>query len=71
MNKSAAEEIHAFLVEQAKGFQRTLQIVKSNSSPDEFELYTVKVTQIIALMFDYMDFLYNEYPDLKPPSFDD
>ena len=65
MNKIAAEEIHSFLVLKSHEFQKTLAFVKSNSSEHEYELYTMKVSQIIALMFDYMDVLYSEYPDLK------
>jgi hypothetical protein len=70
VDRKVAEEINSLMIEETKKFQQSIVLVKKSSDEEEYQLYADPVAHIIAIMFDVLDGIYKQYPDLKPDTFD-
>lgn len=71
MKRNTAEYLNSLILEFSSRLSDSVGVVKEKCSKDEVEAYLKPVSQILALSFDVLDFIHEQYPDLRPESMED
>jgi hypothetical protein len=71
MKRETAEYINALILDYSSKLSDSVGVVKEKCTKDEVNAYLKPVSQILALGFDVLDIIHNQFPDLKPDSFKD
>lgn len=71
MNRATAEYINNMMLDFSDQIADSCGVVKERCTAKEVEAYMRPVAHISALMFDVLDTIYVQYPDLKPDGFAD
>ena len=71
VKRDTAEYLNSLILEFSSRLSDSVGVVKEKCSKDEAETYLKPVSQMLALGFDVLDFIHEQYPDLKPASMDD
>jgi hypothetical protein len=69
MRKETAIQINDLMLEFSQRLAGTCAAVKEECNVDEADAYVKPAAHISALVFDVLDVIYLQYPDLKPPEF--
>lgn len=70
MKKETAIQINELMLEFSKNLAGTCALIKEECANDEVEAYMKPAAHISALIFDMLDIIYLQHPDLKLPKFD-
>jgi hypothetical protein len=70
MKKETATLINDIMLEFSRNLANTCAIVKSECDTEEINAYMKPAAHISALVFDVLDMVYLQHPELKPPEFD-
>lgn len=70
MKKDTAKFINDVMLEFSKDLARTCAEVKNECPAEETKAYLMPAAHISALVFDILDMVYAQHPDLKPPEYD-
>ncbi len=70
MNRNSAIHINSILLKHSSDLKDIIAIAKKNSSKEEFDVFLQSTSHLIAINFDILDKIYDEYPDLKPSELD-
>jgi hypothetical protein len=62
-----ARQISDLMIDIGGRLDRSVQTVKEQCSPQEFEIYRRAVGGIMGEMLEVLNPLYEEHPSLKPP----
>lgn len=71
MTRETAEYLNSLILEISSRLNDSVGVVKVKCSKDEVEAYSKPVSHMLALGFDVLDFIHQQYPDLKPASMND
>lgn len=71
MNKNTAEYINSMMLDCSSQISDSVGVVREKCKDDEVQAYLKPVSHILALMFDVLDTIHEQYPDLKPDEFKD
>lgn len=66
MDEKLAAEFSDHLVFSTKKLKTLIQGLKESCSEDEYQHYLEKISHIMALNFDLLDLVGNEYPHMHP-----
>jgi hypothetical protein len=66
MDRNAAKHINSVLLRQASELKDVIALAKQSCGKDEFEVFLESTSHSIAIIFDVLDKVYEQYPDLKP-----
>jgi len=70
-NAIAAKLISDSMLEICTKIEQSLDDVKEISSPEDFASYHKAVGKVVGpIMFEVLEPLYKDHPDLKPPGWD-
>jgi len=70
MNRGTAEHINSVLLKHASELKDVIASAKSACGKEEFEDFLESTSHLIAIIFDVLDRIYDQYPDLKPKELD-
>ena len=70
MNRDTAEYINAMMLDFSHQISDSVGVLKAKCEEDEVKAYVKPVSQISALIFDILDMIHEQYPDLKPEDLD-
>lgn len=71
MNRQTAEYINDLMLDLSAKVSNSVGTVKDNCSDEEIKKYRKPASHILALTFDILDIVHEQYPDLKPADFED
>ena len=66
MNRATAEQINSVLLKQAAESKDAIALTKAACGKEEFDDFLKSTSHLIAIIFDVLDRIYDQYPDLKP-----
>ena len=66
MDKKIAEQINDTLIGCAGKLNESAILVRAECTEEEIEAFLKPVSKIMAVMFDMLDEIYEDYPELKP-----
>lgn len=69
MERELAEHINTMMLRQTVELNKSVAMVREKCSQEEVKAYLKPVSHIMALIFDALDDIYKDYPDLKPDNF--
>ncbi len=70
MKRELAENVNLMVLKHLSELNKSIVKVKGECSEDEVKRYLKPISHIMALLFDVLDNIYKDYPDLKPETFD-
>ena len=70
MKKETAIQLNELMLDFSKSLASTCAVVKEECPADEAKAFLKPSAHISALVFDLLDLIYLEHPDLKPPEFE-
>jgi hypothetical protein len=71
LKRETAEYLNALLLELGSRLSDSVGVVKEKCSAEERDAYVKPVSQMLALSFDVLDDIHEQFPDLRPKSFQD
>jgi len=71
MNKATAEYIRSMMLDISSQISDSVGVFKVRCNEQEIQAYVKPVSQISALIFDVLDIVHEQYPELKPAEFED
>jgi hypothetical protein len=69
MKRELAEHINNIMLGYSAELNKSVNMVRKECSEEEIKVYLKPVSHIMALIFDALDNIYKDYPDLKPEAF--
>jgi len=69
VKRETAEYLNSLMLELGSRLSDSVGVVKEKCSAEEREAYIMPVSQMLALSFDVLDHIHEQYPDLRPASF--
>lgn len=70
MDRNAAEHINSVLLRHASELKDVIALAKKSCAENEFEDFLELTSRSMAMIFDVLDRVYEQYPDLKPKELD-
>jgi hypothetical protein len=70
MKRKSAEYINSILLKHSSDLKDVISMAKKDSNKEEFDVFLQSTSHLIAINFDILDKIYDEYPDLKPSELD-
>ena len=69
MERELAENINLMLLRQSAELNKSVALVREKCNEEEIKAYLKRISHMMALLFDVLDDIYKDYPDLKPKAF--
>ncbi len=69
MERELAENINLMLLRQSAELNKSVVLVREKCNEEEVKAYLKRISHMMALLFDVLDDIYKDYPDLKPKAF--
>ncbi len=69
MKKELAARINMMMLRHSSELNKSVAEVRKECSEEEIKNYLKPVSHIMAIIFDALDDIYEDYPDLKPDKF--
>ena len=66
MGVQVAEKINEKLVESLRTINEAASLIRDNCSDTERRMHFEHISQAMALLFEVLESIYEEYPNLKP-----
>lgn len=70
MNRETAVHINSVFLKHASELKDAIALARTACGKDEFEEFLKSTSHMIAIVFDVLDRIYDQYPDLKPKELD-
>ena len=70
MKLKTAKYLNDLFLDYSSSLSDSIGVVKENCNEVELKAYTKPASQILALTFDILDDIHEQYPELKPEKFD-
>jgi len=71
VNRDTAKYINTMMLDFSSQISDSVGVVRERCKEDEIREYVKPVSHISALIFDVLDMIHSQYPDLKPDEFND
>ena len=69
MEKQIAEKISKRLMNSLQTINEAASLIRDNCSDSERRVHFEPISQAMALLFDELDLIFEEHPNLKPENY--